>query len=270
MASGSLHIETPYRRSHSLSKVSGLEIYLKLENVQPPGSFKIRGIGHLCQKSAAEGCKRFVCSSGGNAGMAAAYAARCLNIPISLFVPKSTPQFTVERLEEEGAEVTVVGSAWDDTNEHALEFAKELGNVYISPFNHPDIWEGHASLIDEIDEKPDLVICSVGGGGLLCGMVQGLKRRGWNDVPVLAVETIGAHSFFEAVHAGKLVTLPAITSIAKSLGAKTVASAALQATKDHPIVPCTVSDRDTVIALAKFLGRVLLNCSFLKYVIFIF
>ena len=205
------HIQTPYRYSHALSKASGFEVYMKLENVQPSGSFKIRGMGYLCQKRVASGCKRLVCSSGGNAGMAAAYAARKLNIPISIFVPNTTPDFIVERLREEGADVTVIGSAWDESNECAVALAKENNNAYIPPFDDPDIWTGNSSVIAEIDDKPDVVICSVGGGGLFCGVVQGLEEKGWSDVPIIAVETVGADSFSQAIKANRLVTLPAIT-----------------------------------------------------------
>jgi len=158
------HINTPYKHSHALSKASGFDVYLKFDNTQPSGSFKIRGMGHLCQKQALSGCKRFVCSSGGNAGMAAAYAAKKLKIPISLFVPITTPDFTIKRLQEEGANVTVIGSAWDEANDNAVEFAKQPGNAYIPPFDNPHIWTGNSTIIQEIEEKPDAVICSVGGG----------------------------------------------------------------------------------------------------------
>ena len=205
------HINTPYRYSHAISKISGFDVYLKLDNIQPSGSYKIRGMGYLCQKRAASGCKRFVCSSGGNAGLAVAYASKRLNIPLSLYIPESTPSFVGERLREEGADVTVFGAAWDEANEKAKEFAKQPNNVYVSPFDDPDIWTGHSSVIQELEEKPDVVICSVGGGGLLCGIVQGLKEKGWNDVVVVAVETIGADSLSQAIKADKLVTLPEIS-----------------------------------------------------------
>nr|CAB3265925.1 L-serine dehydratase/L-threonine deaminase-like [Phallusia mammillata] len=248
-----LHFRTPYRESPSLSKLTGLNVWLKFENGQPSGSFKIRGIGHMCQKCVLKGCKRLVCSSGGNAGMAAAYAARKLSAPITIFVPQTTSNLTVQNLKQEGAEVQVIGSVWDEANDAALEFTKQDGFVYVPPFDNPLLWEGHSSIIKELDSKPDMVICSVGGGGLLCGVVQGLQACGWNDVPVLAVETVGAHSFNEALIAGHLVTLPGIASIAKSLGAKTVCQGTLEVAKEHPIIACTVTDKDTVKSMSTFL-----------------
>ncbi|XP_016012979.2 L-serine dehydratase/L-threonine deaminase isoform X2 [Rousettus aegyptiacus] len=104
-----LHVKTPLRGSTSLSKVAGTNVYLKMDNAQPSGSFKIRGIGHLCQMWAEQGCEHFVCPSAGNAGMAAAYAARTLGIPATIVVPSTTPALTIERLKNEGATVQMVG-----------------------------------------------------------------------------------------------------------------------------------------------------------------
>jgi L-serine/L-threonine ammonia-lyase len=91
-----------------------------------------------------------------------------------------------------------------------------VGHVHVHPFDHPDIWQGHSSIVAELNHqlhgaKPDAIILSVGGGGLLNGVVEGLQAVGWGDVPVVAVETEGADSFAAACKAGKLVTLPAIT-----------------------------------------------------------
>ena len=253
MAETTLHVVSPFKRSQIISKKCGLNVSLKLETVQPPGSFKIRGIGHLCQTHVKTGCKRLISSSGGNAGLAAAHAARKLNIPITICVPSTTQNFTIAQLQDLGAEVVVIGSVWDECNEHALKLSKEPGNVYVSPFNDPLIWEGHASVITELDEKPDLVVCSVGGGGLFLGVIEGLKKKQWEDVPVLTVETIGADSLNQSVTEKRLVTLPAIVSFAKSLGAKTVAKAALDAALNNPVISHVVTDKDCMKTLLNFL-----------------
>ncbi|PIO15041.1 hypothetical protein AB205_0150870, partial [Aquarana catesbeiana] len=212
----SLHLNTPLRNSVPLSKLSSTKVYLKLDNAQPTGSFKIRGIGHLCKTWAERGCTHFVCSSGGNAGLAAAYSARMLSIPATILVPTTTPAFTIQRVKDEGATVCVVGEMLDETIEHAKELMKNNpGWVYIPPFDDPLIWDGHASLVKEMKEslpsKPGAIALSVGGGGMLCGVVQGLREVGWDDVPIIAMETKGAHSLNAAVQAGKLVTLPEIS-----------------------------------------------------------
>ncbi|XP_077317402.1 L-serine dehydratase/L-threonine deaminase-like isoform X2 [Lithobates pipiens] len=254
----SLHLNTPLRNSVPLSKLSGTKVYLKLDNAQPTGSFKIRGIGHLCKTWAERGCIHFVCSSGGNAGLATAYSARMLSIPATILVPTTTPAFTIQRVKDEGAKVCVVGEMLDETIEHAKELTKNNpGWVYIPPFDDPLIWEGHASLVREIKEslpsKPGAIALSVGGGGMLCGVVQGLREVGWDDVPIIAMETKGAHSLNAAVEAGNLVTLPEISSVAKTLGAKTVGAQTLKVALEHPVFSEVISDQDAVIAIERFL-----------------
>ncbi|KAF5929268.1 L-serine dehydratase/L-threonine deaminase [Diceros bicornis minor] len=258
MTSGEpLHVKTPIRDSMTLSKVAGTSVYLKMDSAQPSGSFKIRGIGHLCKTWAERGCEHFVCSSAGNAGLAAAYAARKLGIPATIIVPSTTPALTIERLKNEGAMVKVVGEMLDEAFELAKALAKNNpGWVYVPPFDDPLIWEGHASVVAELKEtlgtKPGAIALSVGGGGLLCGVVQGLQEVGWGDVPIIAMETIGAHSFHAATAAGKLVSLPQITSVAKALGVKTVGAQALKLFQEHPIFPEVISDQEAVAAIEKF------------------
>uniref|UniRef100_A0A7M4EI21 L-serine ammonia-lyase n=1 Tax=Crocodylus porosus TaxID=8502 RepID=A0A7M4EI21_CROPO len=209
------HVVTPVLQSLALSKAAGTKVFMKMENVQPSGSFKIRGIGYFCQEAAKKGCKHFVCSSGGNAGLATAYAAKKLGIPATIVVPSSTSEAVSQKLKEHGAEVEVFGKVWDDANNRALALAETEGWSNIHPFDHPLIWKGHASLVrelkDSLDTKPGAIVLSVGGGGLLAGVVAGLQDVGWLDVPIIAVETRGADSFNAAVRAGQLVTLPDIT-----------------------------------------------------------
>jgi L-serine/L-threonine ammonia-lyase len=98
-----------------------------------------------------------------------------------------------------------------------VEFARSQQAVYIHPFDDPIVWSGHASMIREIAEegiRPGAIVASVGGGGLLCGLVEGMHAMGWTDIPVVAVETEGAASFAASVQAGRLVTLDRITSTA--------------------------------------------------------
>ncbi|NXH37772.1 SDSL protein, partial [Dicaeum eximium] len=253
------HVVSPVLESLSLSKAVGTKVFMKLENVQPSGSFKIRGIGHLCQAEAKKGCRHFVCSSGGNAGVAAAYAARELGLPITVVVPSSSGPTPVRRLEELGATVEVYGKVWDDANRRAQELAEAEGWVSIPPFDHPLVWEGHASLVrelkDSLEAKPDVMVVAVGGGGLLAGVVAGLQQVGWQDVPIVAAETQGAHSFHEALKAGRLVTLPDITSVATCLGAKTVAARALRCAQECQVLSQVVEDAEAVRAVQQFLDE---------------
>ncbi|XP_008845693.1 serine dehydratase-like [Nannospalax galili] len=257
MESEPFHKVTPLLESWALSRVAGMTVFLKCENVQPCGSFKIRGIGHFCQQMAKKGCSHLVCSSGGNAGLAAAYSAQKLGIPATIVLPENTSQQVVQRLQSEGAEVQLTGKVWDEANMRAQELATRDGWLNVSPFDHPLIWEGHASLVRELKVSlgtpPGAVVLAVGGGGLLAGVTAGLVEVGWQHVPIVAMETRGAHSFNMAMKAGRLVTLPDITSVAKSLGAKTVASRALECAQECEIISVVVDDKEAVSAVQRFL-----------------
>ena len=258
---GALHIRTPIFRDAEVEAALGKVVWLKMECLQPTGSFKIRGIGLLCQELKSTGCTRFISSSGGNAGYAVAYAGRELSLPVLVVVPATTPDSTRQALALMGAEVQVVGDVWDEADEEARRIALDEGNegaAYIPPFDHPTLWRGHSSLIDEVAEshgRPDLVVVTVGGGGLLCGVLEGMHRAGWSDVPLIAVETAGAESLHAAMSAGEPVSLPEITSIAKCLGARRVADAALDWTGKHPVQSVVVSDESAVRGCLEFANR---------------
>ncbi|MBI4356483.1 MAG: pyridoxal-phosphate dependent enzyme [Gammaproteobacteria bacterium] len=250
-----LHIKTPLLESLPLSQRCGKTIYLKMDALQPSGSFKIRGIGRLCQEAAKEGKREFVAASGGNAGLAVAYAGRKLGIPVTIFIPDATGEGVLKSLKMEGAEVIISGHIWDDAHEKALARAEAPGCQYIHPFDHPIIWAGHETLMEEVKEerfKPGGVVLSVGGGGLLCGVVAALEKFGWKDIPVIAVETEGAASYKAALDAGKPVALSEIHTLATTLGVKCVAEEAFRWSKCHPIFPCIVSDKMAVHACLRF------------------
>ena len=265
-----LHIETPLLQHRQLSAASGRAVWLKLDNLQPSGSFKLRGIGLLCQRAVAAGATDLVCPSGGNAGFAAAVAGVALGVRTTVVVPSTTAAAVVEAIAAIGATVVVHGVVWDEANGEALRLCGQQGVVYISPFDHPAIWNGNATVIDEAvrqlalvqteagnasdsaSDSFDVVICSVGGGGLLCGVLEGLHRNGMAQVPVLAVETAGAASYAAALAAGTPVRLDAITSVATSLGARQVAQAAVDWRLRHDITSVVVSDADAVDACLRF------------------
>jgi L-serine/L-threonine ammonia-lyase len=250
-----LHVATPLWESPSLSAALGAPVLLKMEALQPVGSFKARGMGAACRAAHQAGARQVVCASGGNAGYAVAYAARRLGMQATIVVPRATPAWMRELIRREGAEVIEHGDAWDDAHAHATRLAEQTGATYIHPFDDPRVWAGHATIIQELAAdgvKPGALVVSVGGAGLLVGLVEGLHQVGWPDVPVLAVETEGAASFAASVRAGRLVTLDAIRSIAVTLGARRVAAAALEWTQRHPITPWVVSDRTALDACLRF------------------
>lgn len=251
----SLHLATPLIQSRSLSQLASREIWLKMEAFQPPGSFKIRGIGLACQHYQSKGAKRFISSSGGNAGMAVAWAGRQLGVPVIVVVPETTSARAIELLRQDDAEVIVHGASWQEANHYAQSLLSG-SDAFLHPFDDPLLWQGHATMIDEVAAagcKPDAVVLSVGGGGLLSGVVEGLQRNGWHDVPVIAVETEGAASFHTALQAGHTVELDAIHSVAGSLGAKRVSEQALRCAAAHPIHSALVTDSQAIAACRRFL-----------------
>ncbi|KAG1973070.1 serine dehydratase-like [Pimephales promelas] len=254
------HVVTPLLESTGMSKRVGTTVFLKMESSQPTGSFKIRGIGHMCQNVASSNQSRgVICSSGGNAGMATAYAARKLNLPATIVLPLSTPQLVAQKLKDQGATVKVVGKVWDDSNAEALRLAEIEGLTVIHPFNHPLVWKGHSSIVHELKaslpSKPGAIVLSVGGGGLFCGVMEGLDEVGWGNVPVLCMETVGADCLNFALKAKDLVMLPDITSEATCLGAKMACQQAFEYSRRPNVISEVVTDLQALEAVELFLDE---------------
>jgi L-serine/L-threonine ammonia-lyase len=250
-----LHIQTPLIKSAALSSIVGKPVWLKMEAVQPSGSFKIRGVGFACEKHAAAGAKRFVSSSGGNAGLAVAYAGQQLQVPVVVVVPITTSARAIELLRLCEAEVIVHGASWQEANELAQSMLSSQ-DAFIHPFDDAMLWQGHASMIDEVAAagiRPGAVVLSVGGGGLFSGVVEGLLRNNWHDVPVVAVETDGAASFNLAHKHGQRLSLESITSVATTLGAKQICQRAFELSLTHPVSSHVVTDAHAIAASVAFL-----------------
>ena len=215
-------------------------VFLKLDNLQPSGSFKSRGIGNYVlrrvdekrqQHQSADGFKiHFYAASGGNAGIAAVHAARLLNYPATVVIPRSAKPAMVAKLWAMGATAVIQhGSSIAEAQAYIQStlLPQDPDGVFVPPFDHQDIWDGNGTLMREIIEQlggqvPDVVVCSIGGGGLFNGIMQVLDSHRppalTNEVEVLAMETHGADSLHQSLCAGRLVTLPKITSQATSLG----------------------------------------------------
>ena len=274
-------IRTPLVHSRALSLAAGCKVFLKLENIQPAGSFKSRGVGNymLRKVEALENSTpnndadrhassvHFYSSSGGNAGLAAAACARSLNKQITVVVPMTTSHAMMEKIRAAGAgDVIQIGKSWVEADAHLREVlmpaAKTRGEtpMYVPPFDHQTIWDGNATIIDELlqdlDGPPDAIIASVGGGGLFSGLMTGLGNHSIRDrVPVLAVETNGTDSLASSLAAGQLVTLPAITSVAKCLGARTVAAQCFEFGQAPNVTSVVVEDPDAIAAVVRFLDE---------------
>jgi L-serine/L-threonine ammonia-lyase len=249
-----IHIKTPLLQSLSVGRELQANVWLKMEAMQPCGSFKARGVGYACTEYVKEGATSFVSSSGGNAGLAVAYSGRKLGVPVTVVVPTTTKKTAIKLIEQEGASVIVKGDIWLQAHEHAMSLSNDKA-IYIHPFDNPLLWTGHASMIDEVAEqdiKPDLIVLSVGGGGLLCGVIEGLQNNQWGDIPVLCVETQGADSLAQSFNSGTHSTLNSINSIATSLGATQIADQAFAHLAKANIYSQVVSDKAAVDSCLKF------------------
>ncbi|PWY93619.1 tryptophan synthase beta subunit-like PLP-dependent enzyme, partial [Aspergillus sclerotioniger CBS 115572] len=253
---------TPLVESTTLSRAAGCRIFLKLENIQPSGSFKSRAMGnqilsHLRKPENFHKPVHFYASSGGNAGLAAVCAARTLGYPCTVVVPVSTKPLMVQKLRNAGAaDVIQYGETFSEAGQYMKdvvmsggsgdggEESEDVVKIALHPFDNEPIWAGNSTIVDELVEQippavgeeeeethagralpVDAIVCSVGGGGLLNGLVMGIERyRDAADadakpVHIVAVETKGTDSLATALEKKELVSLPKITSQATSLGA---------------------------------------------------
>ena len=177
---GNLYIHTPLVKHKTININNDnaiTEVFYKMDLLQPSGSFKDRGISHMIRTlKASKSVSKLICSSGGNAGHAVAYASEYYGIPCDVYVPCTTLPMMVEKIKKRGANVFVDGENWNAADQNARKALAEDKNAeYIPPYDDILLWEGHATVIDEIKkdlggEKPDTIIVSVGGGGLLVGV----------------------------------------------------------------------------------------------------
>jgi threonine dehydratase len=213
---------TPTIHSRWLSDRLGASVYLKLEILQPTRSFKVRGAtSALLDLTPAQRERGVVTASQGNHGAGVSWAARELGAPATVFLPRDAPGSRVQALASLGAKVVLGGKSWDEANARAIAAAQAEGQSYIHPFNDRRVMAGQGVLLLELVEQlpaVDLVVASVGGGGLLSGLLCAAHHAS-PATRVVGVETEGADCMSRSVQAGRIVTLPAITSIARSLGA---------------------------------------------------
>ncbi|HUR97337.1 MAG TPA: threonine/serine dehydratase [Pyrinomonadaceae bacterium] len=247
---------TRLERSETLSTHLGTNVFVKLELFQKTGSFKIRGaFNKILSLSADELQNGVVAVSGGNHAQAVAHAANVLGMDSVVVMPESTPRNYVDATRGYGARVELA-STISDAFAQADRYRSE-GRVFIHPFDDELVMAGQGTLGLEIfDDLPEVtdVIVSIGGGGLMSGVSAAVKARK-PEVKIWGVETVGADAMSQALRAGHPVTLPAITSIAKTLGAPSVCDATFLAAKEHLESVTVVTDAEAVTSLAFILER---------------
>lgn len=208
------------RAAPVLEEITAGDLYLKLECLQVSGSFKIRGATNtLLSLGEAELARGLITASGGNHGLGVAAAAREAGVPAVIYLPTSTPPAKAEKLRAWGAEVIVEGAVWDDANGRALEAASRRGLTYVHPFAQPTVIAGQGTLgLEILEQVPDvdILLVSIGGGGLISGIATAVKARR-PSVQVIGIEPTGAPTLYESLKAGRLVELPAIRTAANTL-----------------------------------------------------
>lgn len=247
---------TPLEHSETLSGYLGRETYVKLELFQKTGSFKVRGaFNKLLSLSDEERSRGVVAVSGGNHAQAVAYASTVLGTKAVIVMPESTPKNYLDATRGYGAKVDLRPSIAEAFEE--IERYKSEGMIFVHPFDDPLVMAGQGTLgleiIQDLPETTDVFV-SIGGGGLAGGVATAVKGVSPNT-RVWGVETVGADAMSQAIAAGHPVTLPAITSIAKTLGAPSVSAETLALAQKHLESVTVVPDAEAVEALQFILER---------------
>jgi len=216
--------ETHLVPSSALSKSCGNQVYLKPENMQVTGAYKIRGayfkIGTLTEEQKARG---LITASAGNHAQGVAYAAQAAGVSATVVMPTTTPLVKVNNTKDYGANVVLHGSTFDDAAAKAMELAESEGLTFIPPFNDLAVATGQGTIAYEIfSDLPDvdIILVPIGGGGLAAG-VSTLAKLLNPNVTVIGVEPVGAASMKASLEAGHVVTLPTIDTIADGVAVKT-------------------------------------------------
>ena len=217
-------LPTPLIHSPYLSKLCGNHVYLKPENMQVTGAYKIRGAYFKISTLSPEEKERgLITASAGNHAQGVAYAARAAGVAATIVMPTTTPLVKVNNTKDYGAEVILHGEVFDDAAQLAAQLAEEKGLTYVHPFNDLTLATGQGTIAYEIfQDLPDVdvILVPIGGGGLAAG-VSTLAKLLNPHVEVIGVEPTGAASMKASLEAGHVVTIPSATTIADGVAVKT-------------------------------------------------
>lgn len=233
------------------SDQTGNKVYLKPENMQYTGAYKLRGAYYkISTLSDEERQKGLITASAGNHAQGVAYAAKEYGVKAVIVMPTTTPLIKVNRTKSYGAEVILYGNVYDEACQYAFELAKEKGYTFIHPFDDEVVATGQGTIAMEIfKELPtvDIILVPVGGGGLATG-VSTLAKMLNPNIKVIGVEPAGANCLQESIKAGKVVTLKGVETIADGTAVKTPGSNIfpyLQKNLDDII---TVEDEELIVS----------------------
>ena len=214
-------IKTPLEYNDRLSSKYNCNVYLKREDLQKVRSFKIRGAYNKIIKSNKD--KGFVTASAGNHAQGVGYVCNKLNLESNIFIPENTPLQKISRIQYFGnnkCKIYKIGNTFDACLKEALQFCKENNKIFIHPFDDQDVIAGQGNIALEVLENmnPDIMICCVGGGGLISGTINALKEI---KCDIYGAEPFGAASMYESMKANKLITLDTIDTFVDGASVKT-------------------------------------------------
>lgn len=216
--------ETKLVYSDYFSEQTGNKVYLKPENMQLTGAYKLRGAYYkISTLTEAEREKGLITASAGNHAQGVAYAAKCYGVKAVIVMPNTTPLIKVNRTKSYGAEVILNGDVYDEACAYALDLAKEKGYTFVHPFDDLDVATGQGTIAMEIiKELPlvDYILVPIGGGGLATG-VSTLAKLLNPKIKVIGVEPAGAACMQASIKAGKVQTMPQVNTIADGTAVKT-------------------------------------------------
>ena len=237
--------------SEYFSNQSRNKVYLKPENMQYTGAYKVRGAYYKISTMSEDARKKgLITASAGNHAQGVAYAASKYGVPATVVMPTTTPLIKVNRTKGYGAKVVLYGNVYDEACEYAMKLAKEQGLTFVHPFDDLDVATGQGSIAMEIiKELPtvDYILVPIGGGGLATG-VSTLAKLLNPNIKVIGVEPAGANCLQESLKEGKVITLPTVNTIADGTAVKTPGSKLFPYLQKNLDSIITVPDEDLIVA----------------------
>lgn len=244
-------VKTPLLHSNFFSKQSNNNVYMKCENLQLTGAYKLRGaLNKMMSLSDEEKEKGVVCSSAGNHAQGVAYAANLMGIKATIVMPTTTPYLKVKSTKDLGGNVILHGSVYDDAYSYAKKLEEEKGYTFLHPFNDLNVIYGQGTIALEILEDLkdiDVIVCPIGGGGLISGVA--LAAKGINsNIKIIGVQAAGANAMETSFHLGKLTPLTSVDTIADGIAVKSPGDITFSIIKEYVDEIITVTDDEMVDA----------------------
>ena len=251
-------IPTPLIYSEAFSKECKNEVYIKPENLQRTGAFKIRGAYNKIVKMDEEAkAKGLIASSAGNHAQGVAYAAHKLGVKATIVMPKHTPLIKVEATQSHGADVVLAGEVYDEAYQAACDLQKKHGYTFVHPFNDEKVIAGQGTIgLEIIQQLPDVeaVYVPIGGGGLISGVSYAIKALK-PDCKVIGVQALGAPSMYESRKKGEVIQLEKVATIADGIAVKKPGDLTFEMCQKYVDEIVTVSEEEIATAILTLMEK---------------